>query len=157
MVRLETSASIFVRGLPLNQDLQDLAIARIFNVLRGGSIVQSEATIGEDATALHRCFRSGWLHADKLSNFRYDEETLYIFTSPLHRWFVEWKLWDSVPVMPFESNSILHLEVDVFARFSPRLLSTKRRSGLVAFSDHRRPNIKTNSTVVVTHFRMDRL
>ena len=130
MVRLETSASIFIRGLPLNRDLRDRAIARIFsNVLRKGLVVESEFTIGEDATALGQCFRNGWLHADKLCNIHDGEETVYIFPSLLHRWFVEWKLWDSVPTIPFESNSILQLALDVIARFSPRLLATERRIG----------------------------
>ena len=64
LVRLETSAHIFVRALPLTQDLRDRAITHIFsNVLRRGSVVEYESTIG-DATALRKCFRNGWLHAD---------------------------------------------------------------------------------------------
>jgi hypothetical protein len=130
LVRFETLANIFKRGVPLNQDLRDHAIARIFsNVLRKGSVVESEFAIGEDATALGQCFRNGWLHADKLRNIHYGKETVYIFPSPLHRWFVEWKLWDSVPTIPFESNSILQLALEVIARFSPRLLATERIIG----------------------------
>ena len=129
LVRLETSANIFIKGLPRNEDLQKKpAIARILsNVLREGSIVESKSIIGEDTTALRRCFHNGWLHADKFSNIQDDEETVYIFASPLHRWFVEWKLWVSIPAIPFESNSILQLVLEVIAKFSPRLLSTGRR------------------------------
>lgn len=127
--RLECLSSIFKKGAPLNQDLQNPAIARIFsNVLREGSI--TDITAGEDVTALHHCFRNGWLHADKLVDIRNVEETVYVFASPLHRWFVEWELWDSVPTtIPFESNDILQFALDVIAGFSPHLLSTKKRIG----------------------------
>jgi hypothetical protein len=130
LVLFETSASVFKKGLPRVEDLQEPAIARVFsNVFREGSILESEYTIGEDAKALRRCFHNGWLHADMLKNIHDGEETAYIFSSPLHCWFVEWKLCNSVPAIPFESNSILQLALDVIAGFSPRLLSAERRIG----------------------------
>ena len=123
---LDTNASIFKRGLPRNIDLQKPPIAHIFSdVLREGSIVRSETATEEDAPALLECFRKGWLHADKPR----DGQTVYVFPSPLHQMFVEWKLQDFVPTIPFESNSILQLALEVIAGFSPRLLSAERRIG----------------------------
>ena len=115
-----------MRGLPHDRFLQNPAIACIFsNVLREGSITfEHGSTIGEGKKALQQCFREGWLHADNVG-----EKIVYVFPSPLHRWYVEWKLWNAAPGVPFESNSILQLALEVITRFSPRLLSAERRIG----------------------------
>jgi hypothetical protein len=124
--QLETKAGIFMKGLPRKTDLRKPPIAHIFsNVLRDSSIVRSEPTTEEDDPALLECFRKGWLHADKSRG----SKTVYIFASPLHQMFVEWKLQDYATIIPFESNSILQLALEVIAGFSPRLLSAERRIG----------------------------
>lgn len=117
-----------MRGLPREQTIQEVEIARVFsNVLRNGAItVDPELTIEDDG--LRRCFHSGWLHADKVSTDE-GEKTAYIFSSPLHRWFVEWKLCNKIPRISFETSSILQLVLDVIAKFSPRLLSAEQRIG----------------------------
>jgi len=51
------------------------------------------------------------------------------FPSPLHRWYVEWKLQDTLPAIPFNVVDILELIIGVIAKFSPRKLSTERRIG----------------------------
>jgi len=81
----------------------------------------------EDEEALLQCFHNGWLHADKLSSPGREDDAVYTFPSPLHHLFVEWKLYDIVPVKPIESNNILEFALEVIARFSPRLLSAERR------------------------------
>jgi hypothetical protein len=96
------------------------------NLLRESSIVRSEPAIEADAPALLQCFRKGWLHADKS---RDGKKKVYVFASPLHQMFMEWKLQDNVPTILFESNSILQLALEVIAGFSPRLLSAERRIG----------------------------
>lgn len=109
----------YLRGLFAN--------ARTFsNVICNGSTLQPDYATEDDTMAFHQSFRSSWLHVDnlKLSDTRNDEESDYIFASPLHRWFVEWKFLDVVPTIPFESYSILQLAFDVIARFSARWLST---------------------------------
>src|SRR6266852_4778073 len=127
LVKLETFGDIFRRGLPTNDELRKPAIARIFSdVLRVGSIVQSDVTIKEDEEALDLCYRSGWLHADKHSNTF--EETVYVLPSQLHRWILEWKLFNSPPT-ELNSACILEFVVEVIARFSPRCLSTEGRIG----------------------------
>src|SRR6266852_1087420 len=127
LVKLETFGDIFRRGLPTNDELRKPAIARIFSdVLRVGSIVQSDVTIKEDEEALDLCYRNGWLHADKHNDT--SEEPVYMLPSQLHRWFLEWKLFNSAPT-ELNSASILEFAVQVIAGFSPRLLSTERRIG----------------------------
>jgi hypothetical protein len=122
--QLETKAGIFMKGLPCKTDLWKPPITHIFsNILHDSSIVQSEPTTEEDNLALLECFHKGWLHADKSCS----SKTVYIFASPLHQMFMEWKLQDYTPIIPFESNSILQLALKVIAGFSPRLLSTEQR------------------------------
>ena len=146
-MQLETSASVFKRGLPLDDDLQKVPIARIFShVLSTGSIVLRHLENGnkdEIKTALEKCFRNGWLHADKSIDPAHKEEIIYVFPSPLHRWFVEWKLFypfnttlsgtaaplNPITTTPFRSNTILELVLKVIARFSPRSLSAERSIG----------------------------
>jgi hypothetical protein len=112
-----------MRGLPLDEDLQKTGVADIFSeVLCNGSIVRSDSEIENDQTELRTCYHHGWLHADKTSG----DKIVYVFPSPLHRLFLEWKLqkWDDPS--PFDSNSLLELAVDVIKRFSPTLLSERR-------------------------------
>lgn len=121
---LEKPSSDFMRGLPRERTLQTVKIARVYSdVLRNGAITaEPESTIEDDG--LRRCFHSGWLHADKVSTDE-GEKTAYIFSSPLHRWFVEWKLYNKIPGISFQTRSILQLVLDVIAKFSPRLLSAE--------------------------------
>jgi hypothetical protein len=129
LIQLEYSGSAFTKGLPPNDVIEKPAFARIFSeVLRTGSIVQPDPIV-EDPTALDQCYRNGWLHVDKVSNTRRSEEIVYVLPSPLHRWFMEWKLFNSVPTTPPGSNSILELAVKVISGFSPSLLSAERRIG----------------------------
>jgi hypothetical protein len=122
--QLETKAGIFIKGLPHETDLWKPPITHIFsNVLRESSIVRSEPATKEDDLALLECFCKGWLHADKSR----DSKTVYIFALPLYQMFMEWKLQDYATIIPFESNSILQLALQVIARFSPRLLSAEQR------------------------------
>jgi hypothetical protein len=128
--RLEKSSGIFARGLPLNHDLQVPAIARVFSaVLRRGYEVEASFTADDDKNALQECFHNGWLHTDDLGSIDLSDTVGYLFPSPLHRWFVEWKLWDTIPAIPFQAVDILAFVIDVFSKFSPRLLSAERRIG----------------------------
>jgi hypothetical protein len=114
--------------------LQKFDIARTLSkVLRDNAIEvePDEATIGDDG--LRRCFQNGWLHADNVSNDD-GEKTAYIFSSPLPEF---------------------HLKQPVFFDLC-LTLSLNDESAPDAFSDHRRPNIKMNSTVVVTRIRIER-
>jgi hypothetical protein len=127
---LETFASIFKRGLPLNSELQLPSVAHIFcSVLSTGVVTDAEITTEDDKKALSLCFRNGWLHTDKLDNIGRPNELGYFFPSPLHRWYVEWKLQDTLPAIPFNAVDILEFIISLIAKFSPHKLSTERRIG----------------------------
>jgi hypothetical protein len=83
----------------------------------------------DEKHALQRCFHEGWLHADHLGVINLPDDVGYFFPSPLHRWYVEWKLSDSLPPTQFQANSLLDFVIDVFHLFSPRLLSAERSIG----------------------------
>jgi len=128
--RLEDSASIFSRGLPANKDLQVPAVASIFSaVLRTHVVMDANFTTEDDKSALQRCFHRGWLHTDKLKDINLPDEVGYFYPSLLHRWYVEWKLWDTAPTIPFQAVNILEFVVGVIRKFSPCLLSAERRIG----------------------------
>ena len=136
---LQRTSSIFKRGLPLDEDLQNADIADVFlDVLREGSKVQTSKV--DAGPALTQCFRNGWLHADKLGTPR-KEKIVYTFPSPLHRWFVERKLcdWeiDSDSDSDFDSETLIHaiqpdsgsllqLAIDVIKGFTPGFLGEQR-------------------------------
>ena len=117
MEALETSASIFKRGLPLNGELQLPSVAHIFfSVLSTGVITDAEITTEDDKRVLLLCFRNGWLHTDKLDNIDRPHELGYFFPSPLHCWYIEWKLHDTLPAIPFNAVDILELIIGVIAK-----------------------------------------
>ena len=123
---LASSASIFLRGLPGNSDLQNLATAGVFSAVLCNNVVNIDDDIDQDALQL--CYRKGWLHADKIG-LGEPKDIGYVFASPFHRWYVEWSLFDNVPAVPFEANNILDFVIDVIRNFKPQLLSAERRIG----------------------------
>ena len=128
--RLENSATRFARGLPTQSNLQDISVAHVFTtVLREGFIMDKDCTTKDQKNALSECFQCGWLHSDKLNDFGQPEEVSYLFSSLLHRWFVEWKLLDAIPSKPFVTTNILRFILDVIRTFSPQALLNERRVG----------------------------
>jgi hypothetical protein len=73
------------------------------------------------------CFRRGWLHSDKLSVIGQENRVGYFFPSLLHRWYVEWNLWDTLPKNNFETNGLLDFAIRVISCFSPTRLAATRR------------------------------
>jgi hypothetical protein len=127
LVKLLNSTRVFRRGLPLDNDLQDSSTARIFSaVLRRGFIKDTDDPNpqSDEKAAIRRCYRNGWLQADLVEG-----TTAYFFSSLLHHWYVEWKLWGSVDQIQakFEANSLLELVISVIRLFSPSHFSTERR------------------------------
>jgi hypothetical protein len=116
--------SIFLRGLPSNTDLQDLAKAHVLETaIRQNVVTSSDFTSEDDLAALIHCFRHGWLHADHI----HSDEIGYVFASPLHRWFMEAKLLDKSA--SFEATDILAFTTDVIRSFSRQILSAERTIG----------------------------
>ena len=117
-------SSVFARGLPLDSELQNSSIAHLFEaVLCNGIITDSDITRGDEKGALLNCFHNGWLHSDKLA----DGKTWYGFSSSLHRWYVEWKLW-GIPSKSraIPSQTLLQFVLAVIRRFSPESFGTPK-------------------------------
>jgi hypothetical protein len=108
LIRLDAYASVFMRGMPKDEDLQVPAIALVFSIVLRETVVTKSSFLTEgEQDALQLCFRKGWLHADKVREIGRPEEVGYFFTSQLHRWYVEWKLFDTVPQIPFQADNLL--------------------------------------------------
>jgi hypothetical protein len=124
LVERLNSTCIFKRGLPSNTDLQDSATAHIFSaVLRRGFVKDVKDTNDPNDEAIKQCYRNGWLHADLVL----EGITGYFFSSSLHRWHVEWKLWGSVDQIQakFVANNLLELVINVIRLFSPSHFSER--------------------------------
>jgi hypothetical protein len=100
----EQLTAVFTKGLPQDIDLQSVSVRNIFSaVLCNRVVFKSDVPPEDDQNALRQCYRNGWLHSDMC---RKDIDQLeavgYVFASPLHRWFVEWKLVNTSawPVVP---------------------------------------------------------
>ena len=94
------TTSAFQKGLAKDEDLQVSSIAHVFSaVLHNGFVIKSNFTSEDDQDALECCFCNGWLHTDTLRDIGQPEEVTFAFASPLHRWFVEWKLVDTIPAI----------------------------------------------------------
>jgi hypothetical protein len=100
-------------------------------VLHHGVIIRTVTDNTEDsdsnktANALQECYRRGWLHSDETP----DGNVGYVFASPLHRLFVEWRLAESRNPPKLIASSLLQFTLQVIRQFSPRQLSTPRTIG----------------------------
>jgi len=98
------------------------AVTCVFSsVLRTGSVQDTDFTTEDDSSALQLCFSKGWLHTDNIDN-----KTKYFFSSSLHCWYIEWKLWGFLDTT-FHADNILDFVIDVISIFSPQMLSTTWR------------------------------
>jgi len=127
-------ATVFTRSLPLSSDLTDPVIVNIFSaVLRDGYVTDAHFESESDALdKLQVCFRKGWLHTD---DFRDDQGDIvaYFFASSLHRWYVEWELFEMLPAIPFRAGNILNFMITTISEFSPKRLAAERRIGPSGF------------------------
>ena len=117
-----------MKGVPLDDDLKDPDIADVFSaVLRDGFVTNTDfkgTTLGK----LQLCFRNGWLHTDITIRDQW-HIVAYFFASPLHRWYVEWKLSEMLPAFPIQAPNILNLVITVISNFSPKRLVAEGRIG----------------------------
>jgi hypothetical protein len=127
------NASAFRRGLPTPMELHKPKIARVFRVVLSKNSVSKEMMkTSEDEETLGRCFKRGWLHATM-----HQYETRYIFTTPLHRWFVEYHLGNAVTKSTPINQNLPAFAVNVIRQFSRVILSTERQ--IVGASSIQRP------------------
>jgi hypothetical protein len=86
----------------------------------------------QDKEALQRCFKNGWLHATTTMQ----GHTVYIFTTPLHQWFIEYYLGTNVLSPTIAEQDLLVFAIHVIRLFSRGQLSSKREIGV---SSQQRP------------------
>lgn len=125
--------SIFRRGLPMLHELSKPDISRVFRVVFcNNNVTMQMFSSTEDKNALDQCFKRGWLHA---TTDRY--QTRYIFTNPLHQWFIEYYLGTNVvDSIPITDQDLAAFATNVIRQFSHQRLSSPREMGA---SDERRP------------------
>ena len=122
-----SSYSVFARGLPPTQKLQDPNFLAVFEaVLCAGVVKEDEFIDAGTKDAISQCFRGGWLHTDKING---PNGFGYCFPSRLHHWYVEWKLWGITPRTPFNTTKPIDFAVTVIRMFSPLVLATGRQIG----------------------------
>jgi len=68
----------------------------------------------------------GMYHTDIINEL---EDVGYCFPSRLHHWYVEWKLWGTKPLVPFNATQLLDFAVTVIRMFSPQVLTTGYQIG----------------------------
>lgn len=116
--------AIFRRGLPTEEELGDLSIARVFRAVISNNHVTKQQ-VPEDEKTLDQCFKNGWLHATMDQG-----EIRYIFTTPLHQWFVEHHLGKPVPGSTLiDDQELSDFAFKVIQRFSRIQLSSPRQVG----------------------------
>ena len=129
MEKLEES-SVFGSGLPPDWELEAPAIARVFSaVLRTGFVMEADYKDKEDKDALEECFHSGWLHADRLDDFGMQYKSGYLFPSPLHQWYVAWKLCETLTDNSFDAKDLLTFSIEVISHYCPANLMRNPRVG----------------------------
>lgn len=115
------------RGLPTPEELQKPNVAQVFRRVLCDNNVTMDTFHGstENQDTLTHCFKSGWLHATMAQDI-----TQYIFTTPLHQWFVEYylgtKIADSTPIT---DQDLTAFSINVIKLFSHRCLSAPRGMG----------------------------
>ena len=101
--KLEKFSPNFARGLPRNSDLQDIFISHVLStVLLKDTVTDGDFAADKEKDALLKCFQHGWLHTDKLDDIGRPDEFGYSFASPLHQWYVQWKLFDNLQESSFQ-------------------------------------------------------
>jgi hypothetical protein len=120
-----SAAPVFSRGLLRKLDLQqEPAICQVLDTVCHVNVITMRACRDNtEQEALKKCFRMGWLHADLFA----DDNIGYVFASPLHRWFVERRLYKT-PTIPPHAD-LLTFSLEVIRLFSPLNLSSTRRIG----------------------------
>jgi hypothetical protein len=118
--------SVFRRGLPPLPDLQNPNIAKVFGeVFCYHAVNEGNFDRPEHRNALDLCWRKGWLHA-----IMHEDTRLYIFTTQLHKWYVEYYLgMRASSTFQVVELSLLSFVTNVIKKFSFLQLSSPRTRG----------------------------
>lgn len=105
----------FGRGLPTVKELEDQPdVVTLFrNLLKYGAVDGNE----DEDTAIRKCHRHGWIHADQAVN---ETITHYAFPSPLHTVCLSWRLEPTSNMPHF--TSLFDLALDAISKFKPSQL-----------------------------------
>jgi hypothetical protein len=122
--------SIFSRGLPMRQFVQNPGVARVLrNVLRDGKVTAMVPIPFSDQQmdpALELCNKNGWLYHGVSSPTEATRE--YVFASPLHRRYVEWMLYGN-PKGEIKEKSLTTFALAVIRHILPLNLAEPRNIG----------------------------
>ena len=115
-----TAGSGWARGLPGDDHLGDPHVADIFrDMLQLGSIKGTDSS-----HSVHYCHKEGWIYSATANK----GELVYVFPSPIHSLYFQWKLLPSSGPIPFTTP--LELSIAVIRAFEPsRLSDLPRRVG----------------------------
>ena len=92
--------------------------------------MEANAKDTEDKDALEKCFHSGWLYTNELSDFGMQYKFGYLFPSPLHQWYVGWKLCqETIADDSFDANNLLTFAIEVISHYYPANLRRNLRVG----------------------------
>jgi hypothetical protein len=94
-------------------------------VLTNNFVTEEMLESTEDKNALDQCFRFGWLHATTMN-----DHVVYIFATPLHRWFVEYHLGARLAEFtPIAGQDLPAFAIEVIRKFSRPNLSSREQIG----------------------------
>ena len=123
-------SSIFSRGLPKQEFLQDPNVAQLLRqVLRDGRVTATIPTpfSGERMNpGLELCDRNGWLYHEHPNPSRATNE--YVFASPLHGRYVDWMLMGE-PKGELKEQSLTDFATAVIRKISPLALAKTHQVG----------------------------
>lgn len=123
--------SIFSRGLPKVEYLQEAALAKVFReVTRRGEIqvvVPPTFSSKKMDPTISLAHKNGWLYSEQLKPSR---ATLhYTFASPLHQRYVEWILFGMPTNGTIKEKKVVDFSIAVIRKFSPLNLEAPRCLG----------------------------
>ncbi|TDL20262.1 hypothetical protein BD410DRAFT_841384 [Rickenella mellea] len=125
--------SIFARGLPPTHELQEPAVNEVFKtlLLNGNIVVNNVKRLPKESPLLY-CLHNGWLHNEPLE--KHDGPIRYSFSTPLHRRYVQWRLFGSEDEGKILESTIYDFTVAVLSKFSPLNLQPNRMAGAMVQS-----------------------
>jgi hypothetical protein len=117
-------STIFGRGLPSYQDLQDPQTANAFSIVAQKYHVLATDVPKDIKERLDTCVRRGWLYSRATNG---DGPVCYLFASRLHQWWVQWKLFlDDSWAGNVKEDDIVDFAKNVLQRFNPRVFTGQR-------------------------------
>lgn len=109
----------FRRGIPSDADLRNPGVGFVFREVLKWTYLEETEDLKQ---YVKYCHKRGWLQSDQA-----DTETRYTLSSPLHIFYISWRLTPSVINCPF--STIKDLAFEVIKKFKPSQLSSPKSIG----------------------------